>query len=943
MGLASTAIVTLSVGITKALIKLWLDDRTVAIAAGRSIADLIGLKVKDALKKKDTKRYLDQIGDDVAKSVSTLFEAEGIDVDEGGQEAVAREVAIALDDPLLSPQGMAEANLDKDLVAQALMRKYAGKKRSFSEPESAMFDRMLMEAAQRTLRIVQVLPNFQVAALGTILSRQADIHADVRRVLADIQRMWEAAEHNADRRVARFETRYRQAIEDKLNRVQLFGIRTGTRSYPLNVAFVTLEAEQDVDHEETHLEGSVHEVLGQAGNRVWVTGIAGAGKTTLLQWLAVQVARDDLPETLADWSGRVPFFIRLRQFYEGDFPSPRTWVRAAVQALDGSAPRHWVNDRLDDGRAVVLIDGIDEVVEGRREAFRAWAEELMAVYPKVIWVFSSRPLTDGGVELTGVREIALRSMGQAQVRTFIEHWHAAVAEEVASDEEGLAELGEALQTRLRDRPNLRRLITNPLLCAMVCALHRDRRKLLPDGRRGLYDACTEMLLDLRDRQREVPDASAQPLSFNHKRALLAELAYYMLRNGLSVVPFEQMDTQFKRTLPRLGLSDPPDQDALRRLMVERSGMLRMPEPGRVDFVHKSFMEFLAAEALLAAGDIGALVDKATESGWREVYLHAASQTRGAAEAGGLVQATLKRAKEGPGVPHQLILLAFAALHEIRQIEPADRQCVVVAVDELGQPEKLSEAEYWSAAGDLVVPVIAGILDRRPSSRVVCACVRVLAQVGSPAALDVLSSRCSHEQRQAVRRALIYGVEFILGEQRTEYVLRVLGAWLCRIDGPRASIDISSCPPNIGVSILDALGKALAERLRREAAIGELFIAGSCGAGRLLQILCKSLPALRVLGVSIEGCMRHGLGPWLGRAELILWMDESLDSWKAADWMRVVRSQVQYALHAIPGERRRVSLDTRLWDRISRHMGVSLLGSVQVTDTLAMRFKHEWWD
>ncbi|MCE0447639.1 hypothetical protein LT493_36885 [Streptomyces tricolor] len=39
-----------------------------------------------------------------------------------------------------------------------------------------------------------------------------------------------------------------------------------------------------------------------------------------------------------------------------------------------------------------------------------------------------------------------------------------------------------------------RLATNPLMCGLICALHRERRGYLPTGRKELYDAALTMLL-----------------------------------------------------------------------------------------------------------------------------------------------------------------------------------------------------------------------------------------------------------------------------------------------------------------------------------------------------------------------------------------------------------------------------------------------------------------
>ena len=47
------------------------------------------------------------------------------------------------------------------------------------------------------------------------------------------------------------------------------------------------------------------------------------------------------------------------------------------------------------------------------------------------------------------------------------------------------------------------LATTPLLCAMLCALHRERGRQLPYDRIELYEAGCEMLLERRDMERQM--------------------------------------------------------------------------------------------------------------------------------------------------------------------------------------------------------------------------------------------------------------------------------------------------------------------------------------------------------------------------------------------------------------------------------------------------------
>lgn len=61
---------------------------------------------------------------------------------------------------------------------------------------------------------------------------------------------------------------------------------------------------------------------------------------------------------------------------------------------------------------------------------------------------------------------------------------------------------------------------------------------------------------------------------------------------------------------------------VRRLFVERAGIIREPVAGQIDFTHRTFQEFLAAKAAVDEMDTGLLVENADDDQWREVIISA---------------------------------------------------------------------------------------------------------------------------------------------------------------------------------------------------------------------------------------------------------------------------------------------------------------------------------
>jgi hypothetical protein len=110
----------------------------------------------------------------------------------------------------------------------------------------------------------------------------------------------------------------------------------------------------------------------------------------------------------------------------------------------------------------------------------------------------------------------------------------------------------ALKQILRQRLPLRRLARNPLLCTMICALHRERPHNMPQNRVKLYQDCVEMLLYKRDSEREVGSMGDFPsLTHTHEEVVLREYAHHLLLNDESEESIEEVDAYFDSLLENI--------------------------------------------------------------------------------------------------------------------------------------------------------------------------------------------------------------------------------------------------------------------------------------------------------------------------------------------------------------------------------------------------------
>ncbi|MHC5753199.1 MAG: NACHT domain-containing protein, partial [Nostoc sp.] len=313
-----------------------------------------------------------------------------------------------------------------------------------------------------------------------------------------------------------YEVRYRKAVADKLDYVQLFGIDVPKESkeYSLTVAYVSLnlsdEDEQATEAEE--LESDINELtvrdqttfpaeqvfdnLCDKG-RLLIRGVAGSGKTTLLRWAAVQsainelvsrdTARQKLPlikpslskldgepdikfsDNSGDWREKIPFIIRLRDCTNGQLPRPGQFPLLLAKELP-DPPANWIDDILKSGRALVMFDGVDEVPQQARDETMREIRQLMKTYPDNYYVVTTRPEAVERVEFIGLGFVSARvePMTPPDRDTFIDRWHDAMEVHLRNCKKpaDLRPLAKRLKQRLEATPTVARLTSNPLLCAV---------------------------------------------------------------------------------------------------------------------------------------------------------------------------------------------------------------------------------------------------------------------------------------------------------------------------------------------------------------------------------------------------------------------------------------------------------------------------------------------
>ncbi|MER7954829.1 NACHT domain-containing protein [Streptomyces sp. NPDC096030] len=637
---------------------------------------------------------------------------------------------------------------------------------------------------------------------------QAELTAKVDEVIRRTPRV--------DARDAEFERRYRAYVAKKHGSLTIYGVdlRDAPERWPLDVAYLSLEAtaagpplalsvlgdtdEEDGDLRQAALAGfderdpKFTEAFEEAVNtysldvfagwppeqrgaaltavsrrlqalavggpadlalarhdKVLLRGLAGSGKTTLVQWLAVSAASDEQADTMAYLRDRIPFVLPLRTLtrHGERLPTPDRFLASVGCPL--FPPEGWADRVLASGRGLVLVDGIDEIPEAERERARRWLRDLLDSYDGNRWLVTSRPtaVRDDWLAGEGFAELTLAPMSTAEVTTFVRRWHRAAGPEAAPYEQPLLDA-------LRSTSEVAQLATNPLMCGLICALHRSRRGFLPRGRKALYDAALSMLLSRRDRERDMGTPYGVELGEAPQIQLIQRIAYWLTLNGRTAIDRSHAESVVREAVPAITEAAGYDPDAVFTHLLHRSGLLREPTADTVDFVHRTFQDYLAAKALVDRWDIGVLVQHASDDQWEDVIRMAVGHAR-PRECAEIFEELLRAVDAAPDRRTQLrvLVVAATALDHATEVAPEIRERILTRTAEVIPPRDMHEARILGSAGRGVVDLLPdpdGLDDSAALMAVVTA-----THVESEAALPYLARFTGHPEI-AIRSQLMWG-------------------------------------------------------------------------------------------------------------------------------------------------------------------------------------------
>ncbi len=363
-----------------------------------------------------------------------------------------------------------------------------------------------------------------------------------------------------------------------------------------------IEGEDVSDDELEPKEPSVIDIEALLGRQdtVLLRGEPGMGKTTLVRHLAYMVVHGQAKPGLQGYLPVLVFLKDLWPLFEKELNARNDGIKFEAMLgpyfnkIDCPLGADIVKDYIKQGRAILLIDGLDEVPDHLRGPLVEKIARFRSKNKGNRFLLTGRPHGINGLVMERFGKFLqdIEPLDHQKIADFITDWF----REVCGKAKGIAEKTSVeLIGDISTNEYVSVFVQNPLLLTAVCILYQDNKKL-PDQRADLYGRVVDNLLCKRFSDPADPD------NVPRLEAFLMRLAFVMQEKHLKHMEPYGAKELLKQFYPKKDKEENSEYNCrIGRLFDDiepNCGLLKRQSGGDVEFFHLTFQEFMAARYMI---------------------------------------------------------------------------------------------------------------------------------------------------------------------------------------------------------------------------------------------------------------------------------------------------------------------------------------------------------
>ncbi len=378
-----------------------------------------------------------------------------------------------------------------------------------------------------------------------------------------------------------------------------------------------------------------------------VLGAPGSGKSTFLRKIGLEALQGKQGQFKHDC---IPVFLELKRFKPNDNPI-RNWITQDFQSCGFPQPENLTKRLLDQGKLLILLDGLDEVSTKQLDTAIKQIQDFVKTYPDNRFIASCRTAAYYQ-RFSRFKTVEIAEFDDNQIQQFIYNWF-------QSEEDIQSETAQTCWQRVQEEVAVKELAKTPLLLTFLCLVY-DRAQAFPSNRSTLYQKALRILLEEWSAEKRIHrEEIYQGLNTDLEEILLAEIAYEGFAADRLFFSRQELIDKIREFLENnLNAPQHLESENILQAIEVKQGILVERVRDAYSFSHLTLQEYLTAKYI----DDHRLIEKLAaehliDERWYEVFLLVAGLMKGGADE--LLLLMEKEAQKCINTPRLQALLRWA--------------------------------------------------------------------------------------------------------------------------------------------------------------------------------------------------------------------------------------------------------------------------------------------